>query len=110
MSELKDPNKAIDYIILSSGQFAEAKAIRVYLEEFRKSKKAILMSQSEEKTAVGREQYAYSHQEYIDLLAGLKVAIEEEETLKWKLIAAQARIDVWRTNEASNRTQDKVMR
>jgi len=64
MSE-RDHNKAIDFIIENSLKFAEAKAQRVYLEEFRKSKKALLMGQSDAKTAVEREQYAYSNPEYL---------------------------------------------
>ena len=41
-----DPHDAVDYIIKHARQFADAKAQRVYLEEFRKSKKALLMKQS----------------------------------------------------------------
>lgn len=40
---MSDPHKAVDYIIKNAGKFAQAKANRVYLEEFRKSKKALLM-------------------------------------------------------------------
>ena len=108
--ELKDPNKAVDYVIANAGKFAQAKAQRVYLEEFRKSKKAILMGQSSAKSAVEREQYAYSHEDYLALLGGLKAAVEVEEELRWRLIAAQARIEIWRTQSANNRTQDKVLR
>ena len=108
--DLKDPNKAVDYVLANAGKFAAAKAERVYLEEFRKSKKAILMAQCADKAANAREQYAYSHAEYLALLDGLKAAVEVEEKLKWDLVAAQARIEIWRTQSANNRTQDKVMR
>jgi len=108
--DLKDPNKAVDYVLANAGKFAAAKAQRVYLEEFRKSKKAILMAQCTDKAANAREQYAYSHSEYLALLDGLKAAVEVEEKLKWDLVAAQARIEIWRTQSANNRTQDKVMR
>jgi hypothetical protein len=108
--DLRDPNKAADYIIANAGKFAAAKAQRVYLEEFRKSKKAILMGQSTAKAAVEREQYAYAHEDYLALLGGLKASIEVEEKLRWDLIAAQARIEIWRTQEASNRAQDRSMR
>lgn len=107
--DLKDPNRAVDYIIANSGKFAAAKAQRVYLEEFRKSKKAILMGQSSAKSAVEREQYAYSHEDYLGLLGGLKAAIEIEEKLRWDLIGAQARIEIWRTQSANNRSQDRAM-
>jgi hypothetical protein len=108
--ELKDPNRAVDYILANAGKFAAAKAQRVYLEEFRKSKKAILMAQCPDKAANAREQYAYSHEDYLALLGGLKAAVEIEEKLRWDMVAAQARIEIWRTQSANNRTQDKVMR
>jgi hypothetical protein len=108
--EPKDPNKAVDYILANAGKFAAAKANRVYLEEFRKSKKAILMSECVEKAANAREQYAYSHADYLALLDGLKASIEVEEKLRWDLIGAQARIEIWRTQEATNRQQDRTMR
>lgn len=104
-----DPNKAVDYIIKMAPQFAKAKAERVYLEEYRKSLKAILMSQSGSQSLGAQERDAYAHEDYLELLEGLKVAVEAEETLRWKLTAAQARIDVWRSREASNRTIDKLV-
>lgn len=103
-----DPHLAVDYILANSRKFAEAKAQRVYLEEFRKSKKAMLMAASKEATAVAREQEAYAHPEYVALLEGIREAVEVEERLRWELIAAQARIEVWRSQEASNRFIDKV--
>lgn len=108
--DTRDPDRAVDFIIANSGKFADAKAKRVYLEEFRKSKKAILMAQSPAKTIGEREQYAYSHEDYLALLGGLKAAIEIEENLKWLLEAAKIRVEVWRTKEASNRNQDRTMR
>ena len=102
MTEI-DPQKAVDYLRDNAEKYADAKASRVYLEEFRKSKKSLLMLQSDEKTQAGKEAYAYAHDEYIALLDGLKVAIEVEETVKWQMIAAQARIEVWRTQQANNR-------
>ena len=108
--DMRDPNKAVDYILENAGKFAQAKAQRVYLEEFRKSKKALLMAQSTAKAAVEREQYAYGHEDYLELLGGLKAAVEVEEALKWKLEAARIRVEIWRTQEASNRAQDRTTR
>lgn len=105
-----DPNNSVDFIIANAGKFAQAKAQRVYLEEFRKSKKALLMAQCPEKAVNAREQYAYAHEDYLGLLGGLKAAIEVEELLKWQLEAARIRVDIWRTSEASNRNQDRATR
>jgi len=106
--KLHDPNKAIDYIIANATKFAEAKANRVFIEEYRKSKKALLMAQSSAEAANAREQFAYGHDEYIELLNGLKSAVEIEEKLKWELEAARLRVDVWRSQEASNRNQERA--
>lgn len=108
MSE-HDPNKAIDYIIQNAGKFAKARAERVYIEEYRKSLKAMLMQQSGQKVIAAQERDAYAHDDYAALLAGLREAVEVEEKLRWDLIAAQARIEVWRSQEATNRAQDKIM-
>ena len=102
------PLEAIEFIYRESPLFAKAKADRVYLEQFRKSKKAILMGQCTEKAAVAREQYAYAHPEYVALLEGLREAVEIEETLRWRLIAAQAKVEIWRTESANNRNMDRA--
>jgi len=109
MEEIIDPNKAIKYIIKHSEEYAKAKAKRVYLDEFRKSQKAILMMRSTEETLGAREAWAYSHPEYLEVLSGLREAVEIEEKLRWDLIAAQARIEVYRTQSANNRFVDKVV-
>ena len=103
-----DPNKAVDYIIANAGRFAKAKSERIYIEEYRKSLKAILMKQSGQTVIAAQEREAYAHEDYAALLAGLREAVETEEKLRWDLIAAQARIEIWRSQEATNRTQDKL--
>ena len=103
-----EPHKAVDYIIANASKFAKAKATRVYLEEFRKSKKAVLMAQSTAEAANAREQYAYSHADYLALLDGLREAIEIEEKLRWDLIAAQTRVEIWRSEEASARAEGRA--
>lgn len=103
-----DPHEAINYMIKNAKAYAEAKANVTYLEQFRKSKKAILYANAIGNTIADKEAYAYSHPEYLTLLEGLKDAVEEAERLRWMLVAAQARIDVWRSQEASNRGIDRA--
>jgi hypothetical protein len=104
-----NPHKAIDYILANAKNFAKSKAQRIYLEEYRKSLKAILMKQSGEAAIGAQERDAYAHSEYQKLLAGLREAVENEETLRWQLVAAQARIEVWRSQESTNRLQDRAV-
>ncbi len=107
-SDHRDPHKAVDYIILNSKKFAKAKAERVYLEEYRKSLKAILMKRSLETAVNAQEREAYSDPEYLQLLLGLREAVEIEEKLRWDLIGAQARVEIWRTEQANNRAEGKA--
>lgn len=105
--------KALDFIRDNAGKYAEAKAQRIYLEEFRKSKKAALFNSypinpGDKPTVADRENYAYSHPEYIEILNGLQVAIEQEEEIKWKLKAAELKTEVWRTQQANNRRLDRA--
>lgn len=104
----RDPHKAVDYIIANAKKFAKAKAERVYLEEYRKSLKAILMKRSMETAVNAQEREAYSHDDYVALLHGLKEAVEIEEKLRWDLIGAQARVEIWRTEQANNRAEGKA--
>ena len=103
-----NPHEAIDYILKNASKFAKAKAQRIYLEEYRKSLKAILMKRSMQETIGAQEREAYLHEEYVQLLEGLREAVAVEEKLRWDLIAAQARVEVWRSEEASNRLQDRA--
>lgn len=109
-TELIDPNRAVDYLIEHSRQYAQAKADRVHLEHFRKSKKALLMNECTDKAVTAREQFAYSHPDYIALLEGLREAVRLEEALRWRLTAAQLRVEVWRSENANNRNQDRALR
>ena len=108
MSEQIEPHKAVDYLIEHSRQYAKAKADRVHIEHFRKSKKALLMNECTDKAVTAREQYAYAHPDYIALLEGLREAVKVEEALRWRLTAAQLRVEVWRTQEATARAEGRA--
>lgn len=106
----RDPNAAAEFIIRSAKPYAQAKANRMYIEEHRKTLKALLMNESTGKTVSDREQYAYSHPSYQALLNNFKDAILEEETLRVQIKGAELTIEIWRSENASNRNQDRVMR
>jgi hypothetical protein len=105
-----NPNAAVDFLLKNAGLFSKAKAERIYLEEFRKSKKALLMQEAlfrGVEAISAQERDAYAHPDYKNLLEGLKEAVEIEEKLKYQLIGAQLRVDIWRTNQANNRFIEK---
>lgn len=103
-----NPNKAIQYIIDTAPKYAKAKGERVKLEEFRKSKKAVLMNEAPTEVLGKQETYAYSHEDYISLLDAIGHAVAQEEELRWMLIAAQARIEVFKVAEYTKRAEMKA--
>ena len=103
---MKAPYKAIEYIIENAPKFAEAKAQRVFIENFLRTKKSLLMKEAMARgidSGVAQEREAYAHPEYEELLRGLQEATIREETLKYMLIAAQMKSDIWRSEQASER-------
>ena len=91
-------------------KFAKAIANREHLDEFKKSKLAILMKKYERNgfaSAVAQEREARADDEYIALLDGLKAAVESSEALRWELKIAEIGAEVWRTQQASRRAERK---
>ena len=104
--------KCLDFIRDNAAPYAQAKANRVYLEEYRKSKKSLLMKQAEangHNAVRAQEREAYADAGYIQHLEGLKEAVASEEELRWMMIAAQAKIEVWRTLESTRRVEAKTL-
>jgi hypothetical protein len=101
--------KAIDYIRDSAPAFAKAKAERTYIENALKSKKAVLMADSDASSLGAKEMYAYAHPDYMTLLHGLKAAVAIEEELKWMMEAAKLRFEHWKTEQFNNRVEARAM-
>jgi hypothetical protein len=105
---MNEPTKAIQYLIDTAPLYAKSKADRMYLEEYRKSIKAQLMSQSGTEVLGKQETFAYAHRDYVGILEGIRQAVEKEENYRWLMTAAQARIEVWRTEQYSARMEIKA--
>ena len=102
-------DKALDYLRDNANKAAQARADRIYLEEYRKSLKAILMSQSNESVIAAQERYAYAHVDYFKHLQGLKAAVFKDEKHRFLLAAARAKIDAWRTQESTKRSVERMV-
>lgn len=104
--------RALDFIRDNALVYAQAKANRIYLEEYRKTMKALCM-QSAEAGGVhaisAQERDAYATLKYAEHLEALREAIEREEELRWLMVAAQAKIEVWRSLESSRRIEAKTV-
>lgn len=93
-------------------QYATAQAQADYLDEFKKSKRAMLMKEAEAKgagTSAMQEREALRHPEYLGVLDGLKVATEASLSCKWRLEIARMRFE-WARTKAANRRAEMNLR
>jgi hypothetical protein len=91
-------------------EYAKARAKRTYIEEFRKSKHAILMRQADRdgfKTVAAQDREALASDEYLTLLDALQEAVEAEERLRYDMKSIEMQAEVWRTLRADERFEKK---
>lgn len=99
---MDEVDKARDWLIHNAEKCANAKANRTYAEEYRKSLKAILFNDFEGPATV-RENLAYADKRYLDHLEVIRNAVFEDEHMKALKGAAEMKIEIWRTTQATLR-------
>ena len=96
--------KCLDFKRDMAVSIAQAMHDRVQIENFRKSKLALLFFEAPSHFKIGeKEQWAYAHKEYQEVIKGLAAAVQEHEKLRQLISAADAKIEVWRTIQANHR-------
>ena len=105
----EDLSDALDQIEKYTPIYAQAKSERVQLEQFRKSKKASLFLEAVGSTVAEKEQWAYAHDDYVQVIDGLSAATEKETKAFWSLKLSEMKVDVWRTLQANTRREAKIM-
>jgi len=103
MIDEQSVESALHWMAEKVGTLAKAIADRKYLEDFRKVKLAMLIQEAPAGTVSSREAWATAHEDYEEVLQGLRAAVEQEAELKHMFTIAEARIEVWRTIQANNR-------
>lgn len=93
-------------------RYAPARATRGYLEDYKKSCLAMLMKDAEREkkitTTSGQEREAYAHPTYMKLLEDLRVAVHEEEKLRYHLKSVELQIELYRTKSANERAERRA--
>ena len=102
MISQRDIEKALDFLRDSADEAAQNRANRIYMEEYRKSLKAQLMSENMDMAVNAQEREAYKNVQYITHLETMKTAIYEDEKLRFLIEAAKIKITAWQTMERSN--------
>lgn len=103
-----DIEKAVDYLRANARAAAQAKANRIYMEEFRKVVKSQIMRETLTDSLGAQEARAYADPRYKQHLEAMKEAIEKDEYNRWMMTAAEAKIEAWRTQQANARAEVKA--
>lgn len=107
MDELSNEKvwEALSYLYDGAEDAAKARAEKVYLEEFSRSLKATMMQRfaSGGASLGAQERDALASRAYVDHLADLKIAVENDAKHQFLRAAAIAKVDAWQTMSANKR-------
>lgn len=99
--------KATDYLVESAPELAEAKAELTKREHMLKVVKAMAMRQSGEKSSAAQETEALASPAYINAINELVAAEQRYQELRALREAAIARIEYWRSINATQRAAER---
>lgn len=95
--------RALNFMRDSSKPLADAKARMKYLEQKRKTLKAVAFLDATGSNIAEREAKAYTAPEYRECLEEYRQAVYDAELLTNEFRAAELRIEVWRSLNANSR-------
>lgn len=110
MIDESDIERALCYLRDEAPRDAQARANRLYLEQFVKTVLAQEQTKLTGMSATAAEAMARTSQPYLDVLQAYKEAVHEDERRRFLRAAAEAKIEVYRTQEATNRALDRLHR
>lgn len=104
----EDIDKALSYLRDSSVEAAQARANRLYLDDFSRVLKANIMSDHLAEPVNAQERHAFADIRYRNHLEALKQAIFNDEKFRFLREAADAKIRAWQTMNANLRAEGKA--
>lgn len=99
-----DVQESVDFLFASAIESAQARANRAHLEQGLKRVRAIEMLASGEKSSSAQETVALASDNYRIALDGFKIAVFADEKMRALRDAHAARIEAWRTQQATMRS------
>jgi len=105
-----NPHEHLQFIADNVEAFAKADQELTASESWKSAIKAVEMDHSSQTSMAGKEMEAYSSFSYKQWCHNHARAKKTYTELKLKIELAKLSIEVWRSQEASNRTTDKTLR
>jgi hypothetical protein len=109
MLTTQDAEDALEFMHDNCLKLAEARAQKEQIKEFKKIESSRLFLEAPKGSVADRQAWALSHETYKNLVEGEKEAIRREYELSMRFKAAEATIEVWRTIQANNRVEARVL-
>lgn len=103
-----DAEKAVDWLRDNASTAAKARAERLYLEQWIKTVKAQAMQAFGSLPVAAQEREALTSTAYLAALQAYREAIEADETMRFLIAAAEAKIEAWRSQESTRRAEGKA--
>lgn len=95
---------SIEWLVSNAENLAAAKSELTYMEEYRKTIEAMLMGEARADSMAARKMHALASPRYVEHLAKIRQAVFKYEKLRHEAEGHKARIDVWRTTQATLRS------
>jgi len=105
-----NPNDEIQYIVDLIDDYAEADANLAWLDSYKSALKALKMKESNNPSIAGKEMDALASDEYLQYCHDMNEAKRNYTSLKLKIETAKMKVEVWRTEQATNRQIEKITR
>jgi translation elongation factor EF-Ts len=108
MISMADAEKAVDWLRDNAARMAQERAERLYMEKWVQTVKATLQNDSGESSAAKAEIVALASPTYLAALQAYREAVEKDETNRFLITAAEAKIEAWRSQESTRRAEGKA--
>lgn len=109
MIHTDDAEKAVDWLRDNAERMAQARAERLYLEQYVKTVKAEEFVKAEPGNKIAlAEALSLAAPRYLATLQAYRDAIKADEANRFLAAAAEAKIEAWRSQESTRRAEGKA--
>ena len=105
-----NPNDEIQQIVDHIENYAAAEANLAWLESYKHALKALKMKESPSPSIAGKEMDALASENYLQYCYDLEEAKRKYTALKLIIETSKMKVEVWRTEQATNRQIEKITR
>ena len=104
----QDAERAVDWLRDNVTKIAQERANRLYMEQYIKTVKATIQVEQAGMSAAASEIVALSSPRYLEVLQAYRDAIQADETNRFWVVAAEVKIDAWRSQESTRRAEGRA--